>query len=241
MNHPDELVRLPKVLTLWQPWAWAVINGSKRIENRSRPTAYRGRLLIHVGLGPGPQSKWEEYVNEQMDSWPAGHRPQLAELREQRGRVIGEVTLVSTAPNGERPCDVWAVPGQVGWALASPIAYARPFGLTGQQGLFGLPIDKLPELRRAGASRYRFDDFGDVVDTPGKAVAVCSAAGLKRFDELVRVNGHRIYFGDLVATAARCHGDEPFAQLVEARTRARIQAQPSPASAAHGRRGASSS
>jgi hypothetical protein len=35
-------------LSLRQPWADLIVNGIKNIENRSRPTRFRGRLLIHA-------------------------------------------------------------------------------------------------------------------------------------------------------------------------------------------------
>jgi hypothetical protein len=33
-----------------QPWAWAIIDGGKEVENRTWPTSHRGPLLIHAGL-----------------------------------------------------------------------------------------------------------------------------------------------------------------------------------------------
>lgn len=38
-----------RVLTVAQPWAWAICSGHKLVENRSWPTSYRGELLIHAG------------------------------------------------------------------------------------------------------------------------------------------------------------------------------------------------
>lgn len=38
-----------KGLTLHQPWAWLIANGHKRLETRSWPTDYRGKLAIHAG------------------------------------------------------------------------------------------------------------------------------------------------------------------------------------------------
>jgi hypothetical protein len=37
-------------LAIRQPYAWLVVNGIKDIENRSRRTHYRGRILIHASL-----------------------------------------------------------------------------------------------------------------------------------------------------------------------------------------------
>lgn len=42
-----------KALTICQPWAWAIVHGPKRIENRTWPTNYRGTILIHAGKSRG--------------------------------------------------------------------------------------------------------------------------------------------------------------------------------------------
>ena len=39
-----------KVLSIRQPWAWAIVAGFKPVENRTWKTGYRGPLLIHAGL-----------------------------------------------------------------------------------------------------------------------------------------------------------------------------------------------
>lgn len=38
-----------KAITVRQPWAWAIVEAGKLIENRSRGTSYRGPLAIHAG------------------------------------------------------------------------------------------------------------------------------------------------------------------------------------------------
>jgi hypothetical protein len=38
-----------KVLTVQQPWAWAIIHGGKTVENRTQAWKYRGPLAIHAG------------------------------------------------------------------------------------------------------------------------------------------------------------------------------------------------
>jgi hypothetical protein len=35
-------------LSIRQPWAWLVAHGWKNIENRTWPTGFRGRFLIHA-------------------------------------------------------------------------------------------------------------------------------------------------------------------------------------------------
>lgn len=38
-----------KALTICQPYASLIVRGDKRVENRTWPTSYRGRLYIHAG------------------------------------------------------------------------------------------------------------------------------------------------------------------------------------------------
>lgn len=37
-----------KALSIRQPWAWLIANGFKDVENRTRPTSFRGQFLIHA-------------------------------------------------------------------------------------------------------------------------------------------------------------------------------------------------
>jgi ASCH domain len=39
-----------KIITIRQPWAHLIVNGSKNIENRTWATSYRGPVLIHASL-----------------------------------------------------------------------------------------------------------------------------------------------------------------------------------------------
>jgi hypothetical protein len=36
-------------LSVRQPWAWLIVNNHKPVENRSWPTSFRGRFLVHAG------------------------------------------------------------------------------------------------------------------------------------------------------------------------------------------------
>ena len=43
-----------KTLTIHPVWAWAIVHGHKRVENRTWRTAHRGPLLIHASAdAPG--------------------------------------------------------------------------------------------------------------------------------------------------------------------------------------------
>ena len=81
-----------RILTVRQPWAWAIIHGGKDVENRVRNLAgdYRGPIAIHAGLAP---VAWDavsdvrkilgrDAFTESSDGWAAAH-----------GRIIGVVDL----------------------------------------------------------------------------------------------------------------------------------------------------
>ncbi len=38
----------PRVLSIQQPWAWAIACGQKKVENRTWSTPYRGTVYIHA-------------------------------------------------------------------------------------------------------------------------------------------------------------------------------------------------
>jgi hypothetical protein len=38
----------PRVLSIRQPWAWAIASGRKKVENRKWSTQYRGTVYIHA-------------------------------------------------------------------------------------------------------------------------------------------------------------------------------------------------
>jgi hypothetical protein len=114
-----------RVLTVRQPWAWAIIHAGKDVENRTRPTRYRGLLLIHAG---------------QADD-PAGHEF-LAQLglqvpeRLDHGVIIGSVQLVDSV---QASTSRWAFPGSHHWRLADPVPAVSTLACRGQLGLFRPP------------------------------------------------------------------------------------------------------
>lgn len=95
-----------KALSIRQPWAWLIVRPDltdpaereaafaagiiKDIENRTWPTKFRGRLLVHASSSMTRQ----EYADasEFVQSRGVTSMPAFAEL--QRGGIIGSVELV---------------------------------------------------------------------------------------------------------------------------------------------------
>lgn len=100
-----------KVVTIRQPWAYAIIYMGKDIENRPWAPKYRGPLLIHAGASMRA-SDFErvcEYAEE--DGLPAPRRKDIL-----LGGIIGRVTLVKVV---EKSRSKW-FGGPYGWVLEAP-------------------------------------------------------------------------------------------------------------------------
>lgn len=55
-----------KAITITEPWASMIAKGFKKIETRSWPTSYRGKIAIHAGKGK-PNRDWVGNVPEMMN------------------------------------------------------------------------------------------------------------------------------------------------------------------------------
>lgn len=98
-------------LSIRQPWAWLIINAGKDIENRSWPTRFRGRVLIHASKGMTRQ-EYEDAMNWIVFQLPLDfHEPQMDEL--QRGGIIGETEIVDCVTRSTSP---WFV-GEYGFVM----------------------------------------------------------------------------------------------------------------------------
>lgn len=113
-----------QALTVCQPWAWAIIEGPKRTENRSWRTNYRGPLVIHAGRG----TKW---IGTEGDLLPS--LPPISELP--FGLAVGLVDLVDCVPLAEVAGDPFAF-GPWCFVLENPRRFTRPFPLVGKVKLF---------------------------------------------------------------------------------------------------------
>lgn len=164
-----------RVLSVRQPWAWAIIHGGKDVENRVRNIAgaYRGPVAIHAGLawdrfwpedGPLEDAMLDEmHRRRHRKPWP---------WNEHRGAIIGVVDLVDVhtvangrvcydhgrpdglreaAQRGDGVCSRWAEPEAWHLVLANPRPIKTPISLRGGLGLRWLD----PEVRAMVADQLR--------------------------------------------------------------------------------------
>lgn len=110
---------IPKfALSIRQPWAWAIINAGKDIENRDWPTRFRGPVAIHAakGMTSGEYDGFIRTIHEVSLSrpFPAGAMvPHSAALP--RGGIVGVAEIVDCVEANESP---WFF-GRYGFVLSN--------------------------------------------------------------------------------------------------------------------------
>lgn len=135
-----------RILTVRQPWAWAIVHGGKDVENRltNIAGAYRGPVAIHVAGKYAVEYLGTEALQEAQMAWceAAGyHREHEDPWFRGVGSIIGVVDLTDAhLCVGE--CSPWALPTMQDergdwWhlqlrnarPLAEPIPYRGALGL----------------------------------------------------------------------------------------------------------------
>lgn len=154
-----------RVLTVRQPWAWAIIHGGKDVENRSRNIAgdYRGPVAIHAGLakfdeeGGGYPEVMRAIHSELLgwrasdaDLWEVADDVDPEDARFVYGAILGVVDLVGVhhedGPEclGRAPgwhCSEWGEEYRWHLQLANPRPLVEPIPFRGALGLRTLPAD----------------------------------------------------------------------------------------------------
>jgi hypothetical protein len=130
-----------KALTLWQPWAHAIVHLGKRIENRRWPPPkyLKGQAFaIHAGKG------FDEDSTEELKRFGMLARHVGRDYFD-RGAVVAVARLKGSETDIEKIDGTqrfWFA-GPVGWILTD-VRPVRPVVCRGAQGLWNLP----PEIER---------------------------------------------------------------------------------------------
>ena len=141
-----------RALTLWQPWAHAILHCGKRVENRPWPPPYTtiGEVIaIHAGARYEANG-WSFPTGVVVP--PKGTVPQRAIVG--AARVLGFLDLrglyrqcVGCADAHALDGDPWWA-GPVGWLLGDVVALAEPVPCKGALGLWRLPPDVEAAVQR---------------------------------------------------------------------------------------------
>lgn len=91
-----------KALSIRQPWAWFIVHGGKRIENRSWRTDYRGPVLIHASSWWKPDEVHLDVISAR-NIVPPGTRLTLEDLQSQLGGIVGKARIVDCVAASDSP------------------------------------------------------------------------------------------------------------------------------------------
>ena len=123
-----------KVLTVGQPYASAIMEALKPVENRAWKTSYRGTLVIHAGLS----KKWLHMTPKEL-------RIQMKVLGNWKllpfGALLGTVELDDIVFYGHERAmhsNPFAY-GPLCWILENPKQFKTPIPYKGRQGLWNIP------------------------------------------------------------------------------------------------------
>lgn len=111
----------PKLaLSVRQPWAWLIVNGLKDVENRTWPTCFRGRVLIHAGKTM-TKAEYEACVLfiagvPRLTNW---RLPAYDVLKGQCGGIVGLAKITGCVKASSSP---WFC-GPYGFTLAEPLPF----------------------------------------------------------------------------------------------------------------------
>lgn len=124
---------LPRfALSIRQPWAWAILNAGKDIENRDWPTKLRGPVCIHAAKGM-TNREFDGFVDLARVMLREGHWKEGAWVPFPedlpRGGIVGTAEIVDCVESSESP---WFA-GRYGFVLhnVQPVEFIPVKGALG--------------------------------------------------------------------------------------------------------------
>jgi hypothetical protein len=152
-----------RILTVRQPWAWAIIHGYKDVENRVTNIAgdYTGPMAIHAGLA------WDDDGPFHPAMAAAFSIENVWDVELERGAIIGVVDLVRSHPGTVTKgphfgrvascfepgkeyglCSSWAEHDHHHLQLANPRPLANPIPFKGALGLRRLDAETIAAIEK---------------------------------------------------------------------------------------------
>jgi len=152
-----------RALTIKQPWAFAIAEGFKTVENRSRRTNYRGTLLIHAGVTADrtvPVVRYSRDAAIRFDElggsgnfWDARRLAPSAFYKPQPtlalAAVIATAQLVGCHEAADGCCAPWGFADQWHWELADVRPLQSAVARNGALGLWKPDADLLANVTAA--------------------------------------------------------------------------------------------
>lgn len=133
-------------LTVWQPWAWAIVAGHKPIENRTwGPFESMIRDRAWIGIHAGARPKTRNGIGDMratLEALPIDRPPDPPAFDDLAfGAMVGMARIVGlrdTIPPADSPARPWWL-GPLAWELADPIMLPRPVPVRGFPKLWVIP------------------------------------------------------------------------------------------------------
>ncbi|MFJ4787628.1 VVA0879 family protein [Streptomyces sp. NPDC088794] len=157
---------VPRVLSIRQPWAFAVAEGFKPIENRSQRTHHRGPIFIHASRLPlrsvaivrysddaairldelgGSQNLWDARAHIPSSVAPAPHATLALSA------VIATAQLTG-CHQADDCCGPWGFPDQWHWEITDVHALREAVPQKGALGLRKAPPELVTAVRNAAST-----------------------------------------------------------------------------------------
>ena len=145
-----------KAITIKQPWASLICAGIKDIENRTWPTKYRGRVLVHAGMAKTKESwPYQEPIRAYLEALGNYTGIPFSEMKRgivdscplAFGAIIGSVEIVDCVINhtsiwaektDEEAVD-WDAKPTYNWVLAHPVRFPEPIPIKGRLSFWDYP------------------------------------------------------------------------------------------------------
>lgn len=138
-----------KTITIKNPWAYLICSGEKNIENRTWPTKFRGRVLVHASAKPiVVKNPKNVFTYAQFESLSIDQRLLVKSTYLTNSAIIGSVEIVDCTVNYE---SIWAEktdasdllsPVIFNWVLANPVLFAKPItNVKGRLSFWEYPIE----------------------------------------------------------------------------------------------------
>lgn len=135
-----------RALSIQHPWAWAIAQGKKSIENRTWPTTYRGTVAIHASKKPDVDAMAllaSHDRNSPLVKAIAWHTRLWSPPRYTYGAVLAVAELRDCHDGAmeQGECSDWADRWQWHWVLSDMRPLPEPVSCRGRLGLWRLPDD----------------------------------------------------------------------------------------------------
>lgn len=127
-----EKLFIMKAVTIWQPYAQAIVLGLKKFETRSWATKYRGRIAIHASKKALTKQSKILVQKYGINNCPLGKVLLVADLTD---CILMTEEFIKKQKQSELDFGDWQI-GRYAWKLENIRLLDEPIVISGKQGLW---------------------------------------------------------------------------------------------------------